>query len=140
ESLGLDPAASHHLFEFWSKTHDTFTGRISRSVPARSCLILAVNPELAVPTVLSTSRHITQGAVDLLKAEWTNDALTGSSKVVGNDPYEIRIAPNGKKLTAVTLGKDDQAAGVKAGFAEKDGMVLVTLTAPANRTVNWRVK
>lgn len=140
ESLGLDPAKEHHLFEFWTKTHDTFTGKISRSVPGRSCLVLAVNPESTTPAVLSTSRHITQGAVDLTKLEWSDEALTGASKVVANDPYEIRIAPNGKKVTAVTLGKEDLAAGVKAEFTEKEGLVLVTLSAPANRTVNWRVK
>jgi len=140
ESLGLDAAKAHHLFEFWSKAHDTFTGKISREVPGRSCLVLAVNPELTVPTVLSTSRHITQGAVDLIKADWSGDALTGTSKVVANDPYEIRIAPNGKKLTGVTLGKDDQAAGVKAELVEKDGLVLVTITTPASRNVQWQVK
>jgi hypothetical protein len=140
ESLGLDPAKPHHLFEFWSKTHDTFTGKISREVAGRSCVVLAVNPESSVPTVLSTSRHITQGAVDLMKADWDSEALTGASKVVANDPYEIRIAPNGKKLSGVTLGKDDQAAGVKAELVEKDGLVLVTLASSTNRTVQWRVK
>lgn len=140
ESLGLNAAKEHHLYEFWSKAHDTFTGKISRNVPARSCLVLAVNPEVSEPTVLSTSRHITQGAVDLVKADWKNDTLTGSSKIVGNDPYEIRIAPNGKKLTGVTLGRDDQAAGVQAALTEADGLVLVTITAPKSRTVQWRVK
>ncbi|WP_035610891.1 alpha-galactosidase [Haloferula sp. BvORR071] len=140
ESLGLDPAKGYHLFEFWSKTHDRFSGKISRSLPGRSCLVLAVTPESAEPAVLSTSRHITQGAVDLLKANWENEALTGTSKVVANDPYEIRIAPHGKKLSGVSLGAEDQAAGVKAGLVEKDGLVLVTLTAPKNRTVQWQVK
>jgi hypothetical protein len=139
-SLGLDSAKPHHLFDFWSKAHDTFTGTLSKTVPARSCVVLAINPEMSQPAVLSTSRHITQGAVDLVKATWESNALTGVSKVVGEDPYEIRIAPNGRELSAVVLGEDDKAAGVTATLVRKDELVLVTIRSPKNRTVNWRVE
>ena len=139
-ALGLDPAKPHHLFEFWSKTHDTFTGTLSRTIPGRSCVVLSINPEMTNPTVLSTSRHITQGAVDLVKAEWENGALTGASKVVAGDPYEIRIADNGKELTAATLGREDKNAGVTATLSKKDGLVLLTIQSPKNRTVDWLVK
>ena len=57
-------------------------------------MILAVRPESDHPQVVSTSRHVTQGMVDLLDEHWdfATKTLRGRSKIVAGDPYEIRVA------------------------------------------------
>ena len=44
-------------------------GRLKVTLPPSSCMILAVRPEADHPQVISTSRHVTQGMVDLLDRE-----------------------------------------------------------------------
>jgi hypothetical protein len=41
---------------------------------------------------LSTSRHITQGLIDVLEERFDGQTLSGKSLVVADDPYELRIA------------------------------------------------
>ena len=73
-----------------------------------SCRILAVRPMADRPQLISTSRHITQGVVDVAEEAWDvrGKKLNGVSRVVGGDPYELRIAKPASgewKLTEVTL-------------------------------------
>jgi hypothetical protein len=48
---------------------------------------------------LSTSQHVTQGIVDVVKVSWDAEKklLSGVSKVIANDPYELRIYDPTKK-------------------------------------------
>jgi hypothetical protein len=97
------------------------------------------------PVVLSTSRHVTQGMIDLSRETWTDSTLSGQSALIGNDPYELRIAgvaEGGKlwKTTGITLSREDIAAGVTAEFNESPGLLRVTLRAPLDRTVRWSVQ
>ena len=54
--------------------------------------VLAVRPYQGVPQIVSTSRHISQGGVDLKEVayEAKTRLLKGVSAVVAGDPYEIR--------------------------------------------------
>ena len=140
EDLGLDGPAAFHTFEFWTSAHQIQSGSIKRKVPARSCLVLAVNPETERPTVLGTSRHIAQGAVDLRDLSWNNGRLGGISKVVGNDPYEIRIANNGAQLESIVLGDADIKAKVSATLTGNDKLTTLTIRSPESRAVSWEVK
>ncbi len=70
--------------------------------------------------LISTSRHVTQGMVDVTDEKWETAAaglagtLSGRSKVVGGDSYEIRIAlPEGAqkwKAMRAELAADDRSA------------------------------
>jgi hypothetical protein len=61
------PAGSYHLYDFWE---NTYLGKCEATVPVTLQLrpfasrVLAVRPDLSRPQVLSTSRHLSQGAVD----------------------------------------------------------------------------
>ena len=100
EWLGLTPAAEYVAFDFWANRFvPPFQKQLVAELPAASCLVLAVRPATDHPQVLSTSRHVTQGIVDVLEERWdaTSQELAGTGCVVANDPYELRIfAPTGK--------------------------------------------
>lgn len=92
--IGLPEAEEYVAFDFWNdKLFGTFTDKLSVEVPAGSCLVLAVQPVQTHPILLSTSQHVTQGIVDVVSISWDagTRTLSGVSRVIANDPYELRV-------------------------------------------------
>jgi hypothetical protein len=148
ERVGLPAAKAYVGFDFWAnKFIPPFTGKVQADLPAGgSCRILAIQPLADHPQLLSTSRHVTQGMIDVTGEQWdaAQATLTAASRVVADDPYELRIvAPVGDKswrATAVSVSTDDQAAGVKASLRQDGPTLRATITSPASREVKWRVQ
>lgn len=147
DRIGLPKAAEYVAFDFWAnKFIRPFNGSITAALPGNSCRILAVRPVSTVPQLLSTSRHVTQGIVDVTGEKWdaATSVLSGASKVVANDAYELRvILPVGDKswrATAVKVSGDDESAGVKASFKQDGPKLRATLTSSASREVNWSIR
>ncbi|MDR0704410.1 MAG: hypothetical protein LBF88_05410 [Planctomycetaceae bacterium] len=92
--IGLPDAKEYAAFDFWDKKFfGTFTDKIAVELPPGSCLVLAVRPVAEHPILLSTSQHITQGIVDVIEEHWNPETktLSGVSRVIGGEPYELRI-------------------------------------------------
>jgi hypothetical protein len=149
---GLETEKIYHAFDFWSNAPATcFHGEFKFEVPAQSCRAIAVRPAEDHPVLVSTSRHITQGIVDVTREKWDSSKLllSGRSRVVGSDSYELRIAglnEGGKhwKLVSATIAGRDASAGViitprPASLAE-DGWIRVNINSPASRSVDWKLK
>lgn len=91
-----------HVFEFWSGAYlGRFArdARIARSLAPYQADLFAVVPAPAdgAPVVLSTSRHISQGGLDLesvaAKRQGRKFVLSGrSSHLVARDAYEVVLA------------------------------------------------
>jgi hypothetical protein len=142
DRLGLDGAQEYVVYDYWRNAPaSSIRGRLQITVPAESCLVLAVRPKAKQPQLISTSRHITQGMVDVLEEKWDADALTlsGVSKVVANDPYELRIFSSTPAETA-TVSSADESAGIKTKVAQTEGLVRATIESPVSRDVSWSVK
>jgi hypothetical protein len=95
DRLDLDPTLSYVAFDFWADRFlPRFTRKLDQTLEPASCAVLAIRPAADHPQLLSTSRHITQGLVDVLKERWdtATRTLSGTSRVVAGDPYELRIA------------------------------------------------
>ncbi len=77
DRLGLDPAKTYIAFDFWQQR---FYGEIRGTVEARlapsSVLLLCIHEQRGVPQVISTDRHITQGAMDLESVQWEAGTAT----------------------------------------------------------------
>ena len=101
--LGLPGDREYLVYEFWSKK---FLGRFRDSFPApaqqaKEVRVYAIRERMDHPQIVSTSRHISQGGVDLDDVSWAAGKLSGRSEVVGGDPYTITIyAPGAKHITA----------------------------------------
>jgi len=142
---GLD-AASYVAFDFWeNRLVEAVREKFTFKLPPQTCRVLALRPEAEHPQLLSTSRHVTQGMIDVVEEQWDakTASLSGVSRVVANDRYELRIVlPVAGSLTVgpVNVSKDDQEAGVTISAAAPEGRLLrVVINAPTSRAVAWHV-
>lgn len=146
-SIGLPAAEQYVAFDFWAdQSVPTLREQLSAVLPPASCRILAVRPVADHPQLLSTSRHVTQGMVDVLEERWDAAAamLSGTSCLVANDRYELRIVlPAGRhsrRARQVTVSTGDAAAGVKADFKQDGSLLRAWITSPTSRQVRWQVR
>ena len=70
--LGLDPRAPYLVYEFWT---GTFLGSCQTAFEAmaqaeKSVRVYVLRRQLDRPQFLSTTRHISQGGVDLVQLHW----------------------------------------------------------------------
>lgn len=94
DRFGLKPGVEYAAFEYWTdKLIAPIRDRLHYNLPASSSAVIAIRPVSNHPQVIATSRHITQGLIDLSNEQWQNGELSGVSKVVAGDPYELRILP-----------------------------------------------
>jgi hypothetical protein len=147
DRIGLPAATEFVGFDFWANRFvPSFREQLSIALPAASCRILAVRPVTDHPQLVSTSRHVTQGIVDVIDEQWDAAAqgLAGVSRVVGGDPYELRIVvPVGDhswRACDVAVAPDDAAAGVKAEFKQDGPKLRALISSPVSREVRWQVR
>ena len=147
ERIGLPAAKQYVGFDFWAnKFVPPFEGEVKSTLPPGSCRVLAIRPVGDYPQLLSTSRHITQGMVDVTGETWhaATRTLSATSKVVANDPYELRIVvPSGANsfgVAGVTVSAQDKAAGVTATIKQDGPRVRATISSPVSREIQWQVR
>ena len=139
--LGLNPEKKYVGFDYWKNQFvPPFERTLSAELQPGSCSVLSLREYCNKPVVVSTSRHITQGIVDLIEENWnlSKKTLTGTSRLVANDPYEIRmIVPSGNKswkLTSFTAGNEF----VKVTKQEQNGqMIRVSMVSTESTILNW---
>lgn len=147
DRIGLPSAKQYVGFDFWAnKFVPPFHGEVRADLAAGSCRVLALRPVADHPQLVSTSRHITQGMVDVSGEAWDAPSLTltAMSQVVAGDPYELRIVvPTGSnsfRASAVMVSAPDQAAGVTVTFNQDGPRLRATLACPVSREVHWQVR
>ena len=114
--LGIDPKKGYLVYEFWS---DTFLGvcRDSFDIPslgANGLQSYVIREAFDRPQIVSTSRHLSQGAVDLEIVGWdeSTGTLTARSRVVADDRYTVTLdVPAGYRPMDATVG--DQSVEVE---------------------------
>ena len=82
------------VYDYWNDCFlGTVTDTLTLTQPATSVSLLSIRRKTGHPQVLSTNRHVTQGAVDLIDTKWNveNRTLTIKSDVVKDDPYKLSI-------------------------------------------------
>jgi len=142
---GLADKTVYYAFDFWeNKPLSNISGSFAMEIPAESCRIIAVRAKSNHPIVVSTSQHITQGMIDLLKEEWKNGTLSGTSKLIAGDDYELRIAginDGGKwKLDKASLIGDTDGTTIKVLPQQENGWLRVLVKSNKSQVVNWKLK
>jgi hypothetical protein len=141
---GLKSGTDYHAFDFWANAPaPDFKDHFSFEVPKESCRILAVRAAEDHPVLVSTSRHVTQGVVDVVDEVWNDRSLSATSKVVGGDPYELRIGgvADGWKFASVRVSANDEAAGVTIEpVKSEDGWLRILIRSKDSREVKWSVE
>jgi len=149
---GLSGDKTYYAFDFWSKSPlPAFTGAFNFAMPPESCRVIAVRTDENHPLLVSTSRHVTQGVVDVTDETWDDlsETLTGLSQVVGNDPYELRVAglagrDKQWRFISASVPASAMAEGVtiapQPAIAGEEGWVRVLITSKSSRPVGWSLK
>ncbi len=114
---------NYFIYDYWE---NRLIGETDKSVTISLCScetkILCIRKKLDRPQILSSSRHITQGAVDFKRVQWdeTNLSLSGISSVVVGDPYEVVLyVPDGyrpifDKNVLPSMQLEDRSKNVKS--------------------------
>jgi len=141
-ALALDPGAEYYFYDFWN---DAPAGKIPGSGVLRQTLrpgearMLSVHRAEPRPQFLSTNRHLMQGYVDLVgQPQWNGQksTLSGTSKVVGGEPYELILAANGYRAV------NAQATSAKAridSMPGAEGLLRLTIESAETAHVPWKV-
>lgn len=140
EGLGLDPTKPHHLYDFWAREYlGCFEGGAFFDVPPAACRVLTVMEAEPRPQLLSTSRHVTQGPVELeaYRIDEATGMATGSSRLIGGDSCDLVFAfPRSGRTYRVTAVEADGAA---ARFVNGRGHSVVSLVRPKTGLTRWGV-
>jgi hypothetical protein len=137
--LGLLEDREYLVFEFWTQT---FLGKSKGSFTApaqdtnNGLQVFAIREARTHPWIISTSRHISQGGIDLLYVKWNdrNNTLSGSSSVVKDDPYMMTIyAPEGFRLNAAEADREDVETENLSHTA------VFRMIPSSTRTVKWKI-
>ncbi len=137
--IGLDERQEYYVFEFWSKR---MLGSFSESFrfgdidPEFNCQLFCIRQRQSNPQVMATSRHITCGGFDLNDVIWADNRLSGKSKLVGGETYELYLTePDGYVL------KDVGCEGAEVAEKRKDGHLrVIQLKIDTNTEVCWAVR
>lgn len=122
--LGLDPSKSYIVHEFWSgKTIGVVKGSFDLvAIEPMGIQSFAIRELQARPQLVSTNRHLSQGAAEIEMLTWDShsNTLEGRSRVVAGDDYQIlATVPEGYNLAEATVDR-------KPARVERNGR-LVTL-------------
>jgi len=85
--LGLDPAKTYLAFDFWKQQLvGEITNELSAGIEPGGVTLLALHEATGTPQFLSTSRHVTQGAIELEDLRW--HAATGRLSGISTGPEQ----------------------------------------------------
>lgn len=135
----LDPKKAYVGFDFWRNEFlPEIRDRVQVVLPHNECRLWCLREKTDHPMVVSTSRHVTQGIVDIVEEQWDSAGrvLSGKSRIVGGDPYELRI------WTPAAYGRIDvscsKGADIRLGECGEHG-VRIHINGAQSATVAWKV-
>ncbi|MEQ8617900.1 MAG: alpha-galactosidase [Lacipirellulaceae bacterium] len=139
--LGLDPTKQYVGFDYWSNEFlSPFTAKLAAELEPATCRVLALRELTDHPVLVSTSRHITQGIVDVVHEKWNRQerTLSGTSRLVGGDPYELRFAlpasSTSWKLASFEVASDTVTV---VSETQKGSFLRVGLSTEQSREIEW---
>ncbi|MEL6796675.1 MAG: hypothetical protein AAFO89_07605 [Planctomycetota bacterium] len=148
EDLGLSGSAPHHAYDFW---RDEYLGAWDHGmfleVPPGDVRLIALAPmDEQKPVLLSTSRHVTQGWVDLetIDTRELGDGrwqVSGRSAVVGGDEYTLTFGtPRGAGTLRMSAFEaiDAQGDAVEASRSRQYSSATATLDPKETGSIEWR--
>lgn len=137
--LGLSAEKSYAVYEFWTQSFcDIYENECSLMVPAHGVRLLAIHEEKNRPQFLSSNRHITQGAVDVLDLNWDSEEgeLKGVVRLVGGYPTTLRfLIPEPYTVTDVTA----EDGVTTSQHVDNDGVLSVVFRTPQSCDAPFRV-
>lgn len=144
KDLGLPENKPVHVFDFWNKEYlGAWEGGITVDLSPTSCRVLALIPDTDRIELISTSRHITQGWVDLLQQRYDSakSSFLGRSRIIKNDPYELRfVFPRGKNFAIKSaIVRSSSGGNLPVRISNHQGWASAETISPRTTDVRWEV-
>jgi hypothetical protein len=143
KDLGLPNDRRVHVFDFWNREYlGAWEKGVSVELPPTSTRVLTLVPATDQIQLVSTSRHITQGWVDLVSQSFdaARNVFSGRSKVVKNDAYELRFAfPRGKYFAIKSATGRSRFGHLPVRVVNHQGWATIEITSPLTTEVSWNV-
>ena len=141
--LGLATDRCLHVFDFWNKDYlGAWEAGVVVDMLPMSCRVLTVLPSNGQIQLISTSRHITQGWVDLktLNYDDSDKIYTGASRIIRNDPYELHfVFPPESNFAVKNATAWSDAGNLPVKVDNHQGWATVTIESPRTTEIEWRV-
>ncbi|MBT3295381.1 MAG: hypothetical protein HN919_03255 [Verrucomicrobia bacterium] len=101
-SLGFDPTASYHAFDFWSQSYVgklKGSGTLAAELRGGEVAMISLRKVAPHPQPISTNRHIMQGMMECHQVVWSEKRamLTGKVDAVAGETFVLTVACNGRK-------------------------------------------
>lgn len=143
EGLGISTEKPVHVFDFWNNEYlGAWETGMAVDVAPTSVRVLTLLPDNGTIQLISTSRHITQGWVDLrsLTTNTEGTTISGISTLPAGEDYKLHfVYPRGKyyrvKAVTVTEGKSKLASDA----SNHQGWSSVSFTVPESGNISWSV-
>jgi hypothetical protein len=144
KELGVPADKPVHVFDFWNKEYlgAWSEGMAVPTVPT-SCRVLTLLPSSDRIQLISTSRHITQGWLDLvaLSQNQAGTVFKGTSKLIRNDPYALHfVFPRGTNQVVAHAVARSAAGELPIRIANHQGWATVEISSPKTEEVNWDIQ
>lgn len=143
KDLGLPEDELIHVFDFWNREYlGAWKKAMLVEAAPTSCRVLTLVPASSRIQLVSTSRHMTQGWVDLVSVEENAESkfIKGSSRVVKNDPYQLSFAfPRGTNYVIKQISARASGEALPVRVFNHQGWSAVQLTSPTTGQVDWEV-
>jgi len=142
--LGLPADRPVHVYDYWNHEYlGAWEAGMFVDVAPTSCRVLTLLPSADRPQLISTSRHITQGWIDLTECDYDDEAVacSGRSQVVRNDPYVLTFAFPRERNFKVTAATADSATGpVPMRVTNHQGWATVACIPDKTTELKWRIE
>jgi hypothetical protein len=142
--MGLPTDRPLHVFDFWNKEYlGAWEAGIALDVAPMSCRVLTVLPSTEQIQLISTSRHITQGWVDLIELSYDKDQMSysGKSRVIKNDPYELRfVFPRDHNFAVKSAKARRKSKNLPVVFSNHKGWAVINIQSDKTAEVTWEVR
>ncbi len=139
--IPVNDNARYAVYDFWQQQLLAVArNRFDVDLEPASCRVLCIRRlRRGRPTLISTSRHVTQGAIDLHDVQFDPQTLrmSGRSNVVAGDPYELCIfAGEGDERFEIT---GIEAASATTLVRAAGPVQIVTLESRQTRALPWSI-
>ena len=143
KDLGLPDDKPIHVFDFWNKEYlGAWEKGVSVDLSPASTRVLTLLAQEDHPQLISTSRHLTQGWVDLVSQAYNaaDNSYQGGSRVIKNDPYELRfVFPRGKNFVIKQASARGATGPLAVKISNHQGWATLEFNSPRTAVVTWNV-
>lgn len=141
--LGLPGAKPVHVFDFWNQEYlGAWPEGMAVPTAPTSCRVLTLLPDSGNIQLISTSRHITQGPVEVKKLNQSAvNSFAGTSHLIKNDPYQLSfVFPLRTNYTVTRVSARAGSHRLPVEIMNRQGWAAVKIASPKTQDVDWQIE